>query len=333
MACFTMRPADPSPERPAPDSETPQAEQALRWLQQTQSQAELIGAVHARVKRRRQRRLAYVATVCVALAAGGLAWRPTRTTPNATAQVVAEATSARPTTILRLPLREVLPDGSIVEFRDGAEISQHFTADSRRITLVRGEAYFQVTKDVARPFVVTARGVDVRAVGTAFTVNLETAAVEVVVTEGRVAVAANSGTPQSPLAPSVHSTSGTSLTAPAEPAHLGAGGRAFIPTGDATPALSILSEADLSRRLAWRVPRLEFSGTPLPEIVEILNQHAPERGRKRLILDPNDPRLQAVKISGILGVDNTEGLVRLLKTNYQVQAEARPDHLLLRLPR
>lgn len=218
-----------------------------------------------------------------------------------------------------------------MQFRDRAEISHHFTADVRQVTLVRGEAHFQVKKDAGRPFVVTARGVDVRAVGTAFTVNLEAAAVEVVVTEGRVAVAANSDATVPPLAASA--PRGIAPTTSAEPALLRAGGRAFVPTSGATATLSTLSEADLSQRLAWRVPRLEFSGTPLPEIVEILNQHATERGRKRLILDPNDLRLNAVKVSGILGADNTDGLVRLLETNYHVQAEDRPDHLLLRLPR
>jgi len=326
-----MRPADPSQAGPASESETPQAEQALRWVQQTQSQAELIGAVHARVKRRRQRRLAFVATACVALAAGGFAWRPLRP-PAATAlPMVAEASSPSTPTLLRLPLREVLSDGSIVEFRNGAEISEQFTAAFRRITLVRGEAHFQVAKDAGRPFIVSARGVDVRAVGTAFTVNLESAAVEVVVTEGQVAVESHSTAFSPP--PAASAPAGTAVMATVEPTLLAAGGRAVVSSIGARPALSSLSPVDLSRRLAWRVPRLEFSGTPLPEIVAILNQHADERGRKRLILDPNDPRLNAVKVSGILGADNIDGLVRLLETNYQVQAEVRPDHLLLRFPR
>jgi transmembrane sensor len=325
-----MRPADPNPEGPAPESETPQVEQALRWLQHTHAQAELIGAVHARVKRQRQRRLAFVATVCVALAAGGFAWRQTRPATPAL-PIVAEATPTRGTTILRLPLRETLPDGSIVEFKDGAEISERFTADFRRITLVRGEAHFQVKKDPTRPFIVTARGVDVRAVGTAFTVNLETTAVEVVVTEGRVAVESHSTA--SPLPSPSFPATGISPTAATEPALVSARGRAVVPTDGAIPALSTLSEADLARRLAWRVPRLELARTLLPEIIDLLNQHATERGRKPLLLDPNDPRLQAVKVSGILGADNIDGLVRLLETNYQVQAEDRPDYLLLRFPR
>jgi transmembrane sensor len=51
-----------------------------------------------------------------------------------------------------------------------------------------GEAHFFVEKDPQRPFVVNAAGIDVRAVGTAFNVRIDPAAVEVLVTEGRVRV-------------------------------------------------------------------------------------------------------------------------------------------------
>ena len=51
-----------------------------------------------------------------------------------------------------------------------------------------GEAYFTVAKNPGRPFVVAAGGVGVRAVGTAFNVRLDSDAVEVLVTEGRVQV-------------------------------------------------------------------------------------------------------------------------------------------------
>jgi transmembrane sensor len=61
------------------------------------------------------------------------------------------------------------------------------------VVLERGEAHFQVAKNPARPFVVVARGVEIRAVGTAFSVGLESTRVEVLVTEGQVAVETASG--------------------------------------------------------------------------------------------------------------------------------------------
>src|SRR5204863_5888557 len=81
------------------------------------------------------------------------------------------------------------PDGSVVELNRGAVVSAHFTASERRMRLVSGEANFKVAKDPQRPFVVEARGVAVRAVGTAFNVRIDAVSVEVLVTEGVVNVA------------------------------------------------------------------------------------------------------------------------------------------------
>src|SRR3546814_17986320 len=58
----------------------------------------------------------------------------------------------------------------------------------RRVILRRGEASFEVAHNVQRPFVVSAEGLDVRAVGTAFVVGIEDGGVEVTVEEGVVAV-------------------------------------------------------------------------------------------------------------------------------------------------
>jgi len=58
------------------------------------------------------------------------------------------------------------------------------------VRLVRGEAHFTVAKNPARPFIVEAGGVAVRAVGTAFDVRHADGAIEVLVTEGKVHVRA-----------------------------------------------------------------------------------------------------------------------------------------------
>jgi transmembrane sensor len=49
-----------------------------------------------------------------------------------------------------------LPDGSGVEVHAGGEVTEHYTPGERRVQLVRGEAYFTVAKDPARPFIVEA---------------------------------------------------------------------------------------------------------------------------------------------------------------------------------
>ena len=84
--------------------------------------------------------------------------------------------------------QRTLEDGTVVELNKGAVLAVEFSARVRRVRLERGEAHFTVTKNPARPFIVSARGMDVVAVGTAFNVRLDSAVVEVLVTEGRVRV-------------------------------------------------------------------------------------------------------------------------------------------------
>jgi transmembrane sensor len=84
--------------------------------------------------------------------------------------------------------RQVLPDGSILELTEGAEVVVAYEADERRVRLIRGEAFFTVARDVHRPFVVEASGVAVQALGTAFSVVMGKLDVSVTVTEGSVEV-------------------------------------------------------------------------------------------------------------------------------------------------
>ena len=84
-------------------------------------------------------------------------------------------------------LRRELPDGSVVELKSAAEIAVDYNDAMRNVALLRGAAHFKVAKDLSRPFVVRTGGVEVRAVGTEFTVDLGQTSVEIAVEEGRVA--------------------------------------------------------------------------------------------------------------------------------------------------
>lgn len=66
-----------------------------------------------------------------------------------------------------------------------------FAGTERRVELT-GEAYFEVSKDATRPFIVRANGVDVRVLGTSFNVAAYGAEVVTTLVEGRVAVEAGS---------------------------------------------------------------------------------------------------------------------------------------------
>jgi len=299
--------------------ETPETDRALHWLQTANAKEDVLAAISSkiRVRNRRRRALQIGGSAAAAVLAAILWLRPQPTRIDGAGPATRTATAT-----FSAPRQQLLPDGSVVELNEGAEVSHAFTDSVRRVTLVHGEAHFRVAKNPFRPFVVTAGGVSVRAVGTAFSVHLDSAGVEVLVSEGKVAVEKYIAEPSasSPAAaPSEVATALVSL--------LTAGGRALISTPEVPVQVSTLPAAELTRRLAWRVPQLEFSRTPLVEVVELINAH--NGTGTRLAIDPDSPALETIKLSGFLSADNTEGLVRLLQANFQVQAEANGTTIVL----
>jgi transmembrane sensor len=217
--------------------------------------------------------------------------------------------------VLLQPERRVLPDGSVVELNQGAEIEVAYRSAARDVRLLRGEAHFAVAKNPERPFVVTAGGVQARAVGTAFAVKLGSENVELLVTEGRVTVARLAAGP-------VPDQSGNGAPAPAAaPVLVSAGDLLVVPTsaGASRDPLQVqtLAAAEIEHRLEWREPCLEMSGTPLAEAVAWFNRDA------RLHLSIDDPELAKLRMSGVFRAGNAEGFVRLLESNYGVRVERR----------
>jgi transmembrane sensor len=271
----------------------------------------VLGQLAHRARQRRQRRTVALGVASLVLLVGaGLGWQASRPPPDL-------RSSAAVSAVVLLPSIQSLPDGSVAELRDGAEITVEFTDAQRRVVLRRGEVYFRVAKNPARPFVVAAGGVEVRAVGTAFSVDFGKTTVEVLVTEGKVAVAL---APAEAAPPDV-------TPSKAEPLLVGAGHGATVLTAAPQPESESrpVSAADFQSRLAWRSPRLEFSGTPLIEAVALINRH----NRVQFTID--DPELARTRVSGIFGAVNTAAFVRLLESSFDVQSERRgADEIILR---
>lgn len=249
----------------------------------------LVAEVRRVVRARRQRRTAVLAGGAALMIGLGFFLG---VKPN-------ERSLAAPTAIVTEPRRQVLPDGSVVVLREEAEILVDYSATTRRIALRRGEAHFDVMKDSARPFVVTAPGVEVRAMGTAFSVGLGGVAVEVLVTQGRVAV--------EPVARAA--------------ALVDAGQRARVPSAGAAAEVRVLSAAELAEASAWRAPQIEFSRTPLAEALALINARLTPAGQRRIEADPTDAGLRELRLSGFLAADNAEGFLLLLESNFGVRAD------------
>lgn len=80
-----------------------------------------------------------------------------------------------------------LEDGTHVHMDTATALSLDFTG-RRRAVLLGGRAYFDVVRDAARPFAVTAGPAEVTVIGTRFDLRLDDDSVSVAVEHGRVAV-------------------------------------------------------------------------------------------------------------------------------------------------
>ena len=220
--------------------------------------------------------------------------------------------------------RITLPDGSTLELNTNTAATVAFDRKHRRVSLTRGEVHVSVAKDAARPFIVTAAGVDVQAVGTAFNVHLRTGDVDVLVTEGRVRV--------------MDTEHGASLlpqpaTAAADAPVLTAGHRAVVastaPTGEAKPIARVtrVPELEMSRLLAWQAKRLEFEPTPLRTIIAEFNRY----NAHQLVI--GDPAVGELSVGGSFAVGDYDMLVRLLESSFGVTAERQANQTTLLLKR
>ncbi|MFA5263408.1 MAG: FecR domain-containing protein [Opitutaceae bacterium] len=207
--------------------------------------------------------------------------------------------------------RLTLADGSLVELNADSEVRVHYTPAERRVHLVRGEANFAVAKNKARPFLVQAGTVTVRAVGTAFNVRLDTSKVEVLVTEGKVQVRTGAASAVLPAAAPV-----MELTS------LKAGERTVIPIHNLAsihaPVIEQLPPEAIREELAWQGSRLVFVNTPLSEVVEQFNR------RNQVQIELRDSTLGSLPIGGSFRAENVEAFIRLIASDKDIVTE-RPD--------
>ena len=159
-----------------------------------------------------------------------------------------------------------LQDQSQVTLDAGSAIAVDFNHGGRRVRLLHGAAFFQVTHTGA-PFLVEAGGGEVRVLGTQFEVREQGEGSQVTVRSGRVAV--------SPVAGDV----ARELTANQQVAY-GAG------------RMGETVAVDSDNRLAWRQGWLNYYQVPLAQVLEDLGRYYP--GRILLL----DGELGQRKVSG-----------------------------------
>lgn len=189
--------------------------------------------------------------------------------------------------------RITLDDGSVAYLNTDTAIEVDYSAGARRIHLLRGEAFFDVVADPARPFVVDDGQLTATALGTKY--GVEVAPVPgVVVEQGQVRVEAGAGRAELGPDEAVRLTEDGSLVREA--------------AGDAA---------------AWREGRLVFSDQPLGAVLATLERY---RLGRILVLDD---RAAAVRVSGVFDLKDTDQALKVLEGILPIRVDRVTDMLVI----
>jgi transmembrane sensor len=222
-----------------------------------------------------------------------------------------------------------LPDGTRVVLGPSSTLSAVGAyGRSARILALQGEAFFEVTHDASRPFIVRAGPAVVRDLGTAFVVRAgaATGRTTVAVTQGSVA-----------LGPADSSAAARSTADTASVLMLRAGDRGLVdrPVGASTsvayrarrlpasgaggtPATSTADD------LAWTTGRLVFRDAPLAEVADGL------RRWYGLTLRVTDPALAGRTLTASFQGESADEVVRVVTLALGARAERRGDTVVVR---
>ncbi|TGX54301.1 hypothetical protein E5A73_09350 [Sphingomonas gei] len=199
--------------------------------------------------------------------------------------------------------RMTLADATSVSLDTDSEIAVSMDEKARNVMLRRGRAYFKVTKDPHRPFIVSAGDKRIRAVGTAFEVRIDKGEVIVTVTEGTVEVTERN--PGRTVANAARISAGTQLVTQRD--------------NDWS-----IRHIDAAQSTTWLIGRLSFVDEPLAKAVDEMNRYS----RQKLAF--RDGRAPDERILGVFRAGDTLALAQAIELNgFAHIIEVTPDRILV----
>lgn len=192
-----------------------------------------------------------------------------------------------------------LPDGSRMTLNTASAVSLDFEGAKRSVTLLQGEAYFDVVPNPSRPFTVTAAFSEVVVKGTAFSVRTEGVRDTIVLEHGHVDI-----TRLQEKADKVSLEPGESITASAT-------------------ALSVATKVDATASLAWLGGMIVFEDKPLGQVLGEIGRYY-----SHPVIVANGA-LDQVRVNGNYRIDNPERAIRSLATAAGATATRLPGGILI----
>jgi transmembrane sensor len=188
-----------------------------------------------------------------------------------------------------------LADNSLVHLNTDSAISVRYGKSERLVTLLSGEADFEVTHETGRVFRVLAGPAELVDIGTKFDVRLENESTLVTVVEGRVAVG-------------MHGSDDQTLRS----VQLIANQQITVTGGDwpATPA-----NVDAQHTTAWLHRQMVFDQEPLERVAAEFNRYSSKP------IEIVTPALRNLQTSGVFATDDTEAFIAFLRSLKGVRVE------------
>jgi len=193
-----------------------------------------------------------------------------------------------------------LPDGSVITLNTESRAAVHYTQDSRKIALLNGEVLFDVAKNKTRPFIVKTRGLEVRAVGTSFSVlSVSGRPVEVLVREGTVKI--ENGRGMSALAQrNEHAV--------------------ILPDG--TIVTQMLASTNVTRHLIWMTGHIYLQPQTLASAAAEFARYS----RMRIVVDP---AVANRMVTGVYRSNDPAGFARAVAVSLNIDVRMEGDKVRL----
>ncbi|QTD57483.1 FecR family protein [Parasphingorhabdus cellanae] len=201
-----------------------------------------------------------------------------------------------------------LADGSKVTLNTDSRIEVDMADHQRGVTLMKGQALFEVVEDANRPFVVIAGTERIVALGTSFDVRLKgDKSVQVTLIEGKVIV--NKVSTPSPETAAPPTAKQAVTLAPGE--QLTIRGRRG----------TLARKTDVVATTGWAEGRLVFRQKPLDQVVDELNRYSTQKLKLA-----NDPALRTMKVNGVFNTGRTSSFIDALEAMHPLRAERSGEH-------
>lgn len=195
-----------------------------------------------------------------------------------------------------------LSDGSVAHLNSNSALAVHIDGNRRQLTLLQGEAWFEVSPDSARPFQVHAGQGTVTALGTAFNIRLQGSQTEVSVTQHSVAV-------------DVEQADGQASHAVVSE------GQQLVYNQKAR--LGSVKAIDSQTVTAWQRGKLVFQDQPLGEVIAELNRYY------HGYLLVTDDSIAQRRVNGVFRTDQPLVVLSALESSLSVHSTRINDYLIL----